>query len=158
MTFLCGASLTDTALFYVCCLRHRLPITRLAAEVKEALDADPMYGPKHDRWRHTVGVEYEVVLEESLKSLGKYNFPLRTSALYPERKRVFSLYPLTWTIVGIPFETESDLRDKGSSRTPDILLQCPIGVRFGEEWRVVCWIDSKVGGYSGYSITMPFRV
>lgn len=46
--------------------------------------------------------------------------------------------------IDIPFETESQLRDKGSSRTPDILLQCPIGVKVGSEWRVVCWIDSKV--------------
>ena len=48
---------------------------------------------------------------------------------------------------GVPFETESDLRDKGSSRTPDILLKCPVGVEFGDEWRVVSWIDSKVWDY-----------
>ena len=30
---------------------------------------------------------------------------------------------------GIPFETESDLRIKGTSRTPDILLSCPVGIR-----------------------------
>jgi hypothetical protein len=45
--------------------------TRLALEVQEALDADPLYGPKHDRWRHTVGIEYEVALEEMLKSMGE---------------------------------------------------------------------------------------
>ena len=48
------------------------------------------------------------------------------------------------TIVDIPFENESQLRDKGSARTPDIVLQIPIGVKVGSEWRVVCWIDSKV--------------
>jgi len=47
-------------------------------------------------------------------------------------------------VIGIPFETESTLRDKGSSKTPDVLLKCPIGVLVGDEWRVVQWIDSKV--------------
>jgi hypothetical protein len=44
----------------------------------------------------------------------------------------------------IPFETESDLRERGASRTPDVLLTCPIGVKVGTEWKVICWIDSKV--------------
>jgi hypothetical protein len=46
----------------------------------------------------------------------------------------------------IPFETETQLRERGSSRTPDVLLTCPIGVRLPTtgEWKVVCWIDSKV--------------
>jgi len=48
----------------------RQSITRLAAEVDEALEADVLYGPKHDRWRHIVGVEYEVVLEDRLRSMG----------------------------------------------------------------------------------------
>ena len=48
------------------------------------------------------------------------------------------------TIVDIPFENESQLRDKGSAKTPDVVLQIPIGVKVGSEWRVVCWIDSKV--------------
>ena len=52
--------------------------------------------------------------------------------------------------IGIPFETESELRDKGSSKTPDVLLQCPIGVQVGEEWRVVHWIDSKVTAQNIY--------
>ena len=49
-----------------------------------------------------------------------------------------------WRFPGIPFETEAELREKGTSRTPDVLLSCPIGVRVGSEWKVVCWIDSKV--------------
>ena len=53
-------------------------------------------------------------------------------------------------IAGIPFETEADLRDLGTSRTPDILLSCPMGVQVpkedgsGKEWKVISWIDSKV--------------
>jgi hypothetical protein len=47
-------------------------MTRMAREVKEAIDSDPLYGPLHDRERHFVGVEYEVVLEYQLKSLSKY--------------------------------------------------------------------------------------
>lgn len=49
---------------------YRISTTRLAMEVKEALDSDPLYGPTHDRWRHTVGIEYEVVLEDMLQTLG----------------------------------------------------------------------------------------
>ncbi len=29
----------------------------------------------------------------------------------------------------IPFETEADLRARGTARTPDILLSCPVGLR-----------------------------
>ena len=52
--------------------------------------------------------------------------------------------------IGIPFETETDLRGRGTSRTPDILLSCPMGVLVpkadgtGKEWKIICWIDSKV--------------
>jgi hypothetical protein len=46
--------------------------TRLALEVEEAIGADPMYGPIHDRQRHSIGVEYEVVLEDMLQSMGTY--------------------------------------------------------------------------------------
>eukprot|EP00934_Nitzschia_sp_Nitz4_P004059 Nitzschia sp. Nitz4//scaffold150_size53981//12331//13028//NITZ4_006672-RA/size53981-augustus-gene-0.33-mRNA-1//1//CDS//3329537056//4049//frame0 len=87
--------------------------TRLAQEVMEVLAVDPLHGPHHDHRRRMVGIEYEVLLEQRL------------------------------TAMGIPFETESNLREKGSSKTPDIVLQIPIGVRVGSEWRVVCWIDSK---------------
>ena len=118
---------------------RRESITRLAAEVKEALDADTLYGPKHDRWRHTIGVEYEVLLEDMLQSMGRC-----TDISRRHLRRTNSLKDSICLGIGIPFETESDLRDKGSSKTPDVLLQCPIGVQVGEEWRVVNWIDSKV--------------
>jgi hypothetical protein len=51
---------------------------------------------------------------------------------------------------GIPFETEAQLRNRGTSRTPDILLSAPLGIEVPSkngsktEWKVICWIDSKV--------------
>ncbi|CAJ1936047.1 unnamed protein product [Cylindrotheca closterium] len=88
--------------------------TRLSLEVQEAVRSDPLYGPDHDRARHSIGVEYEVALERALK------------------------------IMDIPFETESQLREKGSARTPDVLLKTPVAFRdTSGEWKVVCWIDSK---------------
>jgi hypothetical protein len=94
--------------------------TRLAREVMHAVDMDPMYGPRHDKERNEVGVEYEFILEQVLRAKD------------------------------VPFETEEQLRKRGTSRTPDVLLSCPVGVKRpkrhgeGEEWAVVCWIDSKV--------------
>merc|ERR1712032_659322 len=87
--------------------------TRLAVEVKEAVDSDPLCGPASDRAKHFIGVEYEIILERGLKNLG------------------------------IPFESESQLRKKGSARTPDVVLSSPVGVKIGSEWLIVCWIDSK---------------
>eukprot|EP00536_Pseudo-nitzschia_multiseries_P001752 jgi/Psemu1/181823/e_gw1.22.195.1 len=87
--------------------------TRLAREVHDAIAADPLYGPVSDRARHFIGIEYEIVLERGLNNLG------------------------------ILFESEAKLRAKGSSRTPDAVLSCPISVKVGSEWHIVCWIDSK---------------
>lgn len=69
-------------------------------------------------------------------------------------------------LVDIPFETEEELRAKGTSRTPDILFSCPMAVKVHKRllsnsrhgignvtidehdsnyiWKMVCWIDSKV--------------
>ena len=143
-----------------------MPLSRLAVEVRQALDSDPMYGPRSDRERHNVGVEYEVLLEETLRDMG------------------------------VPFETEDDLRRRGAAKTPDVLLLTPLGIKvrkcrrrekvaieddtvarledrfaeatavgdggtgigeepveqdkeYGEdeddyEWKMICWIDSKV--------------
>lgn len=44
--------------------------TRLALEVKEAIDSDPLCGPTSDRAKHFIGIEYEIVLERGLKNLG----------------------------------------------------------------------------------------
>ena len=60
---------------------------------------------------------------------------------------------------GIPFETEEQLRERGTSKTPDVLLSTPVAVQVkrpagsttstqtaddDDGWRIVCWIDSKV--------------
>eukprot|EP00534_Pseudo-nitzschia_fraudulenta_P004946 CAMPEP_0201121594 /NCGR_PEP_ID=MMETSP0850-20130426/5449_1 /ASSEMBLY_ACC=CAM_ASM_000622 /TAXON_ID=183588 /ORGANISM="Pseudo-nitzschia fraudulenta, Strain WWA7" /LENGTH=214 /DNA_ID=CAMNT_0047388103 /DNA_START=261 /DNA_END=905 /DNA_ORIENTATION=+ len=87
--------------------------TRLALEVKEAIESDSLCGPVADRARHFIGIEYEILLEHQLKNLG------------------------------IPFESEAQLREKGSARTPDVVLSCPISVQVDSEWHIVYWIDSK---------------
>jgi len=56
-------------------------------------------GPKQDRERHNIGIEYELLLEETLQSMS------------------------------IPFETEAELRIRGTAKTPDVLLSCPVGIR-----------------------------
>jgi uncharacterized membrane protein YqaE (UPF0057 family) len=61
----------------------------------------------------------------------------------------------------IPFETEEQLRERGTARTPDVLLSTPIAIKVAtngtndddDNWRVVCWIDSKVR--TVISITTP---
>lgn len=57
--------------------------TSLAQEVKDATDADPMYGPYHDKERHMVGIEFEVVLEYKLKAMSKCQTLRRKSMLEP---------------------------------------------------------------------------
>jgi hypothetical protein len=76
-----------------------IPLSRLSKEVRHAVDSDPMYGPRHDKVRHNIGIEYELLLEETLRSMD------------------------------IPFETEADLRVRGTARTPDVLLSIPLGIR-----------------------------
>ena len=63
--------------------------------------------------------------------------------------------------IDIPFETENELKKKGTSKTPDILLSCPVGLKVqvpkqqnhnsksgndknDYEWKMINWIDSKV--------------
>jgi len=95
-------------------------ITRLAREVIEATNCDPLYGPRFDKERNFIGVEYEIVLERTLRRMG------------------------------IPFETEDELRERGTARTPDILFSCPVAIRTStrndeeHDWKMICWIDSKV--------------
>lgn len=45
-------------------------MSRLATEVKDAQDADPLHGPENEKRSHLVGLEYEVVLEQQLRELG----------------------------------------------------------------------------------------
>jgi hypothetical protein len=115
-----------------------IPLSRLSVEVREAVNSDPMYGPRSDKERHNVGIEYELLLEHTLKNMG------------------------------IPFETEEQLRKRGTAKTPDVLLSCPVGLKVRKkksphpiqqspsrvqpgsyekeeeyEWKIICWIDSK---------------
>jgi hypothetical protein len=46
-------------------------ITRLATEVKEAVDCDPLSGPVSDRAKHFIGIEYELALEHMLTQRGE---------------------------------------------------------------------------------------
>jgi len=114
-------------------------VTRLAREVVEATNSDPLYGPRFDKERNYVGIEYEMILERALRSMG------------------------------IPLETEEELRARGTSRTPDILFSCPVAIKVPKRvlslsspkriaensvaiastededyvWKMICWIDSK---------------
>ena len=49
--------------------------TRLAREVAEAILVDPMYGPRNDKERYMVGIEFEVVLEFKLKAFSESTIP-----------------------------------------------------------------------------------
>lgn len=127
--------------------------TRLAREVKEAQAADPLYGPEQDKAKHLVGVEYEVVLEHYLKNvLGKV--PI---AGLPALQ-VCIIHRLA--AIDIPFESEADLKSQGTSKTPDVLLSSPIGVQVPNatgdamEWKMICWIDSKVHLQKGLAGTL----
>jgi hypothetical protein len=62
----------------------------------------------------------------------------------------------------IPFETERELKKRGTSKTPDVLFLCPVAVKVRKrnlkrtqssiiqndeldyEWKMINWIDSKV--------------
>ena len=46
-------------------------VNRLAKEVQEAISMDPLYGPRSDRERQIIGTEYEIVLEQILRSMSE---------------------------------------------------------------------------------------
>lgn len=129
--------------------------TRLAREVLHVLAMDPMYGPTHDAARHTIGVKYERLLEELLDKIGKAGKKMLVY-MYLKREPCFILsshiiyYEIRSTVLhtGIPYETEEQLRQKGTARTPDVLLSTPCAVKMkddtDDDWRIICWIDSKV--------------
>ncbi len=48
-------------------------ISRLAKEVQEAICMDPLYGPRSDRERQIIGLEYELILEQTLRTMSKYS-------------------------------------------------------------------------------------
>ncbi|OWZ22865.1 hypothetical protein PHMEG_0002357 [Phytophthora megakarya] len=88
---------------------------RVMREIRECIDEDVHCSPLADRVRHNVGVEYEYVLLETLRN----------------RQLVF--------------ESEDVLREKGLSKTPDVRLLLPIGIKDPHDGQlhVINWIDSK---------------
>lgn len=82
---------------------------RLRRELERCIELDHWSGPWHDRRRHVVGLKYEHLLLDELRNLG------------------------------LEFESEDDLRNRGCYKTPDVLLRVPVAFR----GNVVRWIDSK---------------
>lgn len=72
---------------------------RLRDEVRDAVAADPYYGPDADTTRRLVGLEYEIRLQQLLRARA------------------------------IPFASEDELRGRGEAKTPDVLLPVPLLVR-----------------------------
>ena len=75
--------------------------------------SDPLCGPHHDVYRRCIGQEYELKLHRSLD------------------------------VANVPYYTEADLRAKGASKTPDVVLLSPISFRSKHGTFPVSWIDSK---------------
>ena len=88
---------------------------RLRRELDEAVDADMECGPVADHIRHSIGIEYEYVLQEKLRDRA------------------------------IAFLSEGELRQRDKlGKTPDAKLTAPIGVQGANGcWHEVNWIDSK---------------
>ncbi|KAI5067012.1 hypothetical protein GOP47_0017540 [Adiantum capillus-veneris] len=82
---------------------------RLHNDLYNCMDNDNATSPYIELIRRVTGIEYEAHLYYQLRELG------------------------------IPFQTENDLRAAGFSKTPDVKLEVPIAVK----GRVVNWIDSK---------------
>lgn len=81
-------------------------------DVINAIESDPINGPRHDAYRRQQGMEYEVLLNAKLENLG------------------------------VCFKTEEELRGDGMAKTPDVVLEVPIGVKGRDgKWRIVRWID-----------------
>eukprot|EP00250_Pteridium_aquilinum_P005612 c15684_g1_i1 orf=41-973(+) len=82
---------------------------RLHDDLYKCMDHDNATSPYIELIRRVTGIEYEAHLCRQLQELG------------------------------IPFQTENDLRAAGFSKTPDVKLEVPIAVK----GRIVNWIDSK---------------
>ena len=46
-------------------------MTRIAREVIQCINKDPLYGPRHDKQRRVIGLEHEIMLEQALYAMGK---------------------------------------------------------------------------------------
>lgn len=89
---------------------HLLKNARLGYEIMECCFLDEDYGPSIDLVKNLIGLEYENKLERIL------------------------------TKHGISFVRESELREKGFDKTPDVKLDIPICLSNGA---LISWIDSK---------------
>lgn len=95
---------------------------RIRDEVVKCVANDEHAGPFIDRQRSVIGVEYEFILMERLRN------------------------------IGLQFETENDLRRRGTHKTPDILLRVPVAFA----GRVVRWIDSKAKFGDSYAMRKDY--
>lgn len=86
-----------------------IPSQPLRNQVIQCIHADDLFGPNIDRTRAVLGLEYESLLLDHVSALG------------------------------LEYETEHDLRQRSSFKTPDVLLRVPVAFHD----KVVCWIDSK---------------
>lgn len=96
---------------------------RMQQEVAACVDVDDMFGPRGDRIRAVLGIEYEHLLCDILRTRG------------------------------LQFETEDDLRRRGSFKTPDVLLAVPVAFT----GHVVCWIDSKAKFADEYTLNKDYN-
>ncbi|CAG5123245.1 unnamed protein product [Candidula unifasciata] len=97
--------------FMTDCIRDiaKLPNPELAMEIYETMMLDNFYGPAVDSIKKSCGVEYEVILKARCQE------------------------------AGLSFIDESQMREEGYDKTPDIRLKVPIMINK----RVVNWIESK---------------
>lgn len=77
----------------------RIHDERLREEIKMCVECDEYSGPRVDRMRNVIGLEYELRLLDELRNLR------------------------------VEFESEQDLRDRGCHKTPDVLLRVPVAFR-----------------------------
>ncbi len=93
----------------------RITDARLRQAAQDAMDADPFVSPAVDAAKARVGALYEVHLEALLSA------------------------------VSLPFSSESSLRELGAAKTPDVLLNVPIGVVHPVTGQAILvnWVDSK---------------
>lgn len=99
-----------------------IPSQPLCKQVIQCIHADDLFGPNIDRTRAVLGLEYENLLLDHISSLR------------------------------LEFETEHDLRQRSSFKTPDILLRVPVAFH----GKVVCWIDSKAKFADEYTLKKDY--
>lgn len=99
-----------------------IPSQPLRNQVIQCIHADDLFGPNIDRTRAVLGLEYESLLLDHVSALG------------------------------LEYETEHDLRQRSSFKTPDVLLRVPVAFHD----KVVCWIDSKAKFADEYTLKKDY--